>query len=168
MVRDLNTLSKDEIKLSSNLSTSDITKQTVIYYAIAEVVAEYLVNVRNIYLVDNELLAKDLIYLDKIVNWFTEIAIINSKYFSHILKNVLIFKLTPKTYSYSDIVGFQDFNSVLRIDKFISKDIINTINSNFKLYKDVLQDTYCVVHNSENKSKTALSVVLNYNTNLRI
>jgi len=124
-------LSKEAKILKEVMHTIDSEKRVVVYNAVAEVIA-------------NELLDESKINQRKIgtkvIDYINEIVILDTTLMENILTNTIKYKMSKRKNInlQNEMYNYSSFNDVLGIGLYYSKSTIESIDKNFKLYKTAL------------------------------
>lgn len=124
-------LTKEAKTLKEVIHTTDSEKRVVVYHAVAEVIANELLNMDRM---ERKNVSK------KIIDYINEICIIDTSLMNNILNTTINYKIAKRENSNlkNDLYSFTSFNDVLGIGFYYSKATIESIDNNFKLYKTAM------------------------------
>ncbi len=118
-------------------SNNDEVKRNVCYRAIADAIANYIIDVEN---VDKEYIQSKLKFrISYIVNNLNELVILDRTRFEKLLNRSIGFKLNKTSYKKLASNNFESILDVLGVCEYYSKEEIKDIDTHIELYKDVIR-----------------------------
>ncbi len=118
-------------------SNNDEVKRNVCYRAIADAIANYIIDVEN---VDKEYIQSKLKFrISYIVNNLNELVILDRTRFEKLLNRSIGFNLNKTSYKKLDTNNFESILDVLGVCEYYSKEEIKDIDTHIELYKDVIR-----------------------------
>lgn len=132
-------VSKQVTELAGLLATTDKAKREASYYAVSEVIIDYILTTKSHVIGSGDFLVK----LSDIVNEVNEITIIDSPLLKSIMTATVNYKVKPYPVGREvpPIYSVGSFEDLLGFNKYYSKATIENINKELTYFKEVYTAT---------------------------